>query len=124
MRPKEAEHLLGLSREARWTYPSSLGRPVAEDAGDWVARLVAEQEAFVAAARLLLEAGDADAATEIAANVWRLWVLSGDDPYGELNLAAVAFGRGEASPTRSSRSGTPGPRCTRPPDRRAPREPR
>ncbi|HEY2937933.1 MAG TPA: tetratricopeptide repeat protein [Gaiellaceae bacterium] len=98
--PEEAERLLELSREARWTYPSSSGRPVGEDAGDWVGRLVAEREAFVEAARFLLDAGDTDAATEIAANVWRLWVLSGDVAAGRAFLASVLDG-GEARPSRA-----------------------
>ena len=55
----------------------------------WVDEFVADRESFAEAARFLLEAGDTDAATEIAANVWRLWMLAGDIAGGRAFLATV-----------------------------------
>ncbi len=94
----EAERLLELSREARWTLPSSSGRPVGNEVPDPVERLVAEQEALGEAARVLAEEGDGEAAAELAANVWRLWMLSGDAAAGRAFLAAVLDG-GDGAPT-------------------------
>jgi tetratricopeptide (TPR) repeat protein len=98
----EAERLLALSREARWTFPSSAGNPVLVDegAGAWVERVVPEQESFVEAARFLIENGDKEAATELAANVWRLWMMSRDIAGGRAFLAAVLDG-GEGQPSRA-----------------------
>jgi tetratricopeptide (TPR) repeat protein len=95
----EASRLLELSREARWRYPSSAGSPVRADEDVWVEPLLAEQEAFAAVARLLVEQGDQEEATELAANVWRLWMVSRDVEGGRVFLAPVLDRAGE--PTRA-----------------------
>jgi tetratricopeptide (TPR) repeat protein len=99
--PDETRRLLALSREARWTFPSSAGNPVlAQEAGEWVEQLAAEQDSFVEAARFLIENGDEEAAVELAANVWRLWMLSRDIAGGRAFLASV-LDAGEGRPSRA-----------------------
>jgi tetratricopeptide (TPR) repeat protein len=93
----EAQRLVALSREARWLFPSSFGYP-GKDAT--VERLIPEQDAVVEAARVLVESGDREAAVELAANVWRLWVLSGDIAGGRAFLAGALDG-GETKPSRA-----------------------
>jgi hypothetical protein len=95
----EASRLLELSREAPWRYPSSAGSPVRADEDVWVEPLLAEQEAFAAVARLLVEQGDQEEATELAANVWRLWMVSRDVEGGRVFLPPVLDRAGE--PTRA-----------------------
>ena len=88
MTPEEAKRLLALSRQARWTFPSSFGSPAL--AGEpSVAKLVPEQESVAEAATVLVEEGDGAAATELAANAWRLWLISGDVGGGRRFLGSV-----------------------------------
>ena len=96
----DAVRLLGLSREARWTFPSSSGRPVPREAPEWVERFLAEKASFVEAAHLLLASGHAQQATEIAANVWRLWILSRDIGGGHAFLSVVL----DAAPPEPTRA--------------------
>jgi ATP/maltotriose-dependent transcriptional regulator MalT len=87
---EEAQRLLDLSREARWTFPSSASRPVPKgDEPPWLEHLVAAQDSFVEAARFFVETGEHEAATELAANVWRLWIMSRDIDGGRAFLAEV-----------------------------------
>jgi tetratricopeptide (TPR) repeat protein len=95
----EAGRLLELSRRSRWRYPSSAGTPVRVADDTWVEALLAEQQAFAAAARFLVEQGEQGDATELAANVWRLWMVSHDVAGGRALLAPVLGGNGE--PTRA-----------------------
>lgn len=95
----EARELLDLSRQARWTFPSSSGRPISHEPCDWIGPLLDRKTAFVDAARALLDAGDAGAAMEMAANVWRLWILSRDIAAGRAFLADV-LDAGPGEPTR------------------------
>jgi tetratricopeptide (TPR) repeat protein len=87
----DAERLLALSRESNWTFSSSSGDPLdaRERAEPWVEQLLVEQGALVDAARYFLDAGDLDAATELAANTWRLWMVSRDIDGGRRFLAPV-----------------------------------
>jgi tetratricopeptide (TPR) repeat protein len=91
MTREDAERLLALSREASWTFPSSAGTPL--DARgrreQWVERLLAEQQSVVDAVRYFVDAGELDAATELAANTWRLWMVSRDIDGGRRFLATV-----------------------------------
>ena len=95
-----AEKLLIASREARWTFPTSSGRPVAWDTPAWAERLVNDRRALVAAAACLARHGDHAAATELAANVWRVWVLARDEANGREFLAGVLDADGAGTPTR------------------------
>lgn len=90
MTREEALRLLALAREAKLVGP---------DAERWVERLRPERDALVEAARFLAENGERDAATELAAKVWRLWLRTGDGTDGRRMLAA-ALDAGEARPSR------------------------
>src|SRR4051812_19453413 len=96
----DAERLLAWSREARWTFPSSAGRPVHPGADGWVREALPQREAFVEAARVFVDAGDDGAAAELAANTWRLWVAAGDADGGRRFLA-TALDNAEAKPSRA-----------------------
>lgn len=87
----EAERLLLLAREAKLVGP---------DTARWVDRLAPEREELVEAARFLAENGEEEAAAELAANVWRLWLLSGDVAGGR-QLLAAALDVGEGRPSRA-----------------------
>jgi tetratricopeptide (TPR) repeat protein len=87
----EAERLLGLARQANLVGP---------DAARWVARLAPEREELVEAARFLAEHGQEEAAVELAAGVWRLWLLSGEVAGGR-RLCAAALDVGAARPSRA-----------------------
>lgn len=99
---QDANRLVALSREARWSYPTSQGRPVKWDTREeWVERLVREQGSFTEAARVLIDNGRDDLAVEIAANVWRLWILSRDDAGGRQFLTAILEKTGKGSRARA-----------------------
>jgi len=87
----EAERLLALAREAKL---------IGSDAPKWVERLAPEREELVEAARFLAENGEEEAAAELAANVWRLWLVSGDVSGGR-QLLAAALDVGEGRPSRA-----------------------
>ena len=76
----EAERLLRLAREAKLQ---------GLDASTWVERLSLQQEELVEATQFLAESGEEEAAAELAANVWRLWLISGDVAGGRRLLAAA-----------------------------------
>lgn len=101
MTADEARRLLELSRRAQWRYPSSAGSPVRADEDAWVEPLLAEQEAFAAAARFLVEQGDQEDATELAAKVWRLWMVSRDIDDGRAFLGPVLERNGEPPRARA-----------------------
>jgi ATP/maltotriose-dependent transcriptional regulator MalT len=97
----EAQRLLELSREAHWAFPSSMGRPLPPgDEPDWLRRLLAAQDSIVGAARFFVEKGEEEAAAELAANVWRLWIRSRDIEGGRAFLAEV-LDRPEGQPLRA-----------------------
>jgi tetratricopeptide (TPR) repeat protein len=87
----EAERLLVLAREAELTGP---------DAASWVERLTPEREKLVEAAGFLAGNGEEEAAAELAASVWRLWLISGDVDSGR-RLLAAALDVGEGKPSRA-----------------------
>jgi tetratricopeptide (TPR) repeat protein len=89
----DAQALLSLAREVRWDFPSSAGRPL-RNPGD-VARLVDQRDGFVAAAATLT----AEEATELAAHVWRVWMVARDIAGGRAFLSAALDDR-EADPSR------------------------
>jgi tetratricopeptide (TPR) repeat protein len=96
MNETDARRLLKLSREARWTFPSSSGKPVLGDE-PWLEPLAAEQRHLAEAARAL----DEDEAIELAANVWRLWMFSRDVDGGHAFLGDVLRRRAGRAPHRS-----------------------
>lgn len=97
---EEARRLLERSREVRWRFPSSSGSPVLAEQDAWAEQLLSEKASFAAAARLLSERGDNQEATELAANLWRLWVLARDPLEGRAFLDAALGGR-EEEPSRA-----------------------
>ena len=80
MTREEADRLLELAREARLTGPET---------ATWVERLSPERDALREAAEWLVAGGEAEAATELAAAVWRLWLLRGEPADGRRLLAPV-----------------------------------
>jgi hypothetical protein len=98
---EQAKRLLVLSRGAVWAFPSSSGPPVPADAPAWAARFAKDRESLAEAATVLLALGDRAAATELAANVWRLWVLARDDASGRAFLAQILDGPERVEPSRA-----------------------
>ncbi len=98
----EAEELLALARDLRWTFPSSSGTPVrrSEPLPGALERLVNARERLVDAARTLTASGDGEAAMELAANAWRVWMVGRDIDGGRRFLGAV-LDEGEQAPSRS-----------------------
>lgn len=104
MKVQEASRLAAMSRQARWDYPSSQGRPIEWDKQpEWLDTLIREQSSFVEAAKTLMENGQADLAVEMAANVWRLWILSRDVEEGRKFLATI-LDEGKARRATKSRA--------------------
>jgi tetratricopeptide (TPR) repeat protein len=62
---------------------------VPAEAPAWATRLVGERAALIEAVRQQLARGDRAAATELAARVWRAWVLARDEAAGRAFLALV-----------------------------------
>jgi tetratricopeptide (TPR) repeat protein len=91
MTRQEAERLLALAAEARLVGP---------DAPAWIERLAPEKEQLVQAARFFAENGDEEAACELGANVWRLWLVTGE-PAGGRRLLGPALDLGEGKPSRA-----------------------
>jgi len=87
---QDAARLLELSREADFLGP---------DARTWVNRLRPERQ-LVDAARSFVENGRSGDAAELAANVWRLWQVTGD-PAGGRELLAVALDVDRPEPSRA-----------------------
>lgn len=84
-----ARSLLNLSRSARWRYPTSSGRPVGDVDAAWVGPLADRQSSLIDAARYLLARGEGGGALEIAANIWRLWMISRKLDDGRVFLSLV-----------------------------------
>jgi non-specific serine/threonine protein kinase len=91
MTREEAQRLAALARDARLTGPET---------AIWLERLAPKREELVEAARLLAEHGEEEAAAELAANVWRLWHLSGELAEGR-ELLAAALDVPEPMPSRA-----------------------
>jgi tetratricopeptide (TPR) repeat protein len=89
--PGEAKQLLELSREVDLLGPRR---------EEWTERLTPERERLAEAVRVLAGAGEEEAATELAANIWRVWFYSGDVAGGR-ELLAAALDAGDAQPSRA-----------------------
>lgn len=102
MTDEKARHLLSLSRELHWAFPSSQGTPIirGHPASQPVEQAVQERESYANAARVLWENGDEEGAVEIASNAWRLWVVARDVTGGRAFLASV-LENGEKKPSRA-----------------------
>src|SRR5712692_2586286 len=102
MTDEKARHLLALSRELHWAFPSSQGAPIikGQATSQRVEQAVQERESYVNAARVLLENRDEEGAVEIASNVWRLWIVARDLRGGRAFLAAV-LDKGEKKPSQA-----------------------
>ncbi len=100
MTDEKARHLLSLSRELRWAFPTSQGTPIirGDATSQRVEQAVRERESYANAARVLLEKGDEEGAIEIASNAWRLWVVARDLGGGRAFLAAI-LDKGEKKPS-------------------------
>ena len=90
MTREEADGLLALAGEAKLLGP---------DAKGWIDRLAPRRQDFVEAVRFLAENGDEEAAAELGANVWRLWLVLGDIAGGRQMLSA-ALDVGQRKPSR------------------------
>lgn len=95
-----ADRLLAASRDARWAFPTSLGRPVTTETPAWAQFLVEERGGLTLASAWFLRHGEYASATELAANVWRVWVLACDEANGRTFLGGVLGAPGMSAPTR------------------------
>jgi tetratricopeptide (TPR) repeat protein len=93
MTREEAERLLSLARASALLGP---------DARAWIERHVPERDGIVEATRRLAEGGRETEAAELAANTWRLWLVSGDIAGGR-DLLAIALD-GDDVPPSSARA--------------------
>jgi tetratricopeptide (TPR) repeat protein len=91
MKRAEAERLFALAARAELTGP---------EAPRWVEGLEPEREQLLEAARFFAQQGEEERAAELAANVWRLWLLTGDVPGGR-RLLAAALDVAERAPSRA-----------------------
>jgi tetratricopeptide (TPR) repeat protein len=88
---QEAERLLVLSREVDFFGP---------DAERWVDRLSFEREQLEEAVSWFAENDEEEAAAQLAANVWRLWFVTGDIAGGR-RLLKSALDAGEGMQSRA-----------------------
>lgn len=102
MTDEKTRHLLIISRELHWDFPSSQGTPIIKDhaTSKQVEQAAQEKESYANAARILVQKGDVEGAIELAANAWRLWVVARDVAGGRAFLAAV-LDKGEKKPSRA-----------------------
>lgn len=100
MTTDEALQRLALSRKTDWPLPHFAGPPSEGRSRRPSSGGVQKKKPFVEAARFLLDKRKQDLADEMAANVWRLWVLSRDDDNGRQFLGRVL----DNGPRRISRA--------------------
>jgi tetratricopeptide (TPR) repeat protein len=102
MTDERARRLLIESRQLHWAFPSSQGTPIIR--GQATSRVVENaaqvRESYANAARTLLDRKDEEAAVELAANAWRLWMVGRDLKAGREFLASVLDNVGK-KPSRS-----------------------
>jgi tetratricopeptide (TPR) repeat protein len=102
MTDERARRLLAESRQLHWAFPSSQGTPVIKGDPDSksVENAAQVRESYASAAHVLLDREDEEAAVELAANVWRLWMVGRDLKGGREFLASVLDNVGK-KPSRS-----------------------
>ncbi len=88
---EEVERLLALSRQARLSGPES---------SRWAKRLTPLRPRLLDAVRTLAASGRGEDACELAANVWRLWLVSADLGAGRAMLGTALAGKG-GQPSRA-----------------------
>ena len=89
------QSLLELSRRARWTFPTSSGPPVRPGENEpWLEELLAARMNLAEAARGLSD----DDAAELAANAWRIWMVTRELEDGRVFMAAALDDRAGGSP--------------------------
>jgi tetratricopeptide (TPR) repeat protein len=89
------QNLLELSRSARWDFPTSSGTPVRPGENEpWLEELLDARAGLADAAR---ELSDDDAA-ELAANAWRIWMVTRELDDGRAFMAAALDDRAGGSP--------------------------
>jgi tetratricopeptide (TPR) repeat protein len=89
------QDLLELSRRARWAFPTSSGPPVPPDSNEpWLEQLLAARAGLAEAALALPD----DDAAELAANAWRIWMVTRELQDGRAFMAAALDGRAGGSP--------------------------
>ena len=97
----EANRLLELSRQARWSFPTSRGRPITYGKPEeWVEKMDGERDRFAKAVAFFMANGNEDHAADLAARVWRLWVLARDEEGGRRMLAPAL----EREPERQTKA--------------------
>jgi ATP/maltotriose-dependent transcriptional regulator MalT len=78
----QATNLLALSRQVRWDFPTSQGPPVKDMSDKGIQEMIENRESFVDAPIFLADNGETEKAAELAANIWRLWIIIGDSDSG------------------------------------------
>lgn len=86
---EKAVSLLQISRKAKWLFPSSSGRPVAQDIPEWLDSIIVNQSLLPESLEYFVENGQIDKAYELTANIWRLWVLEHKEKEGRIFLDTV-----------------------------------
>lgn len=91
MTDEETRHLLVLSRELHWDFPSSQGTPIIKGhaTSQQVEAAAQRRESYANAAYVLLQKGNGEGAVELAANAWRLWMVARDLTGGREFLARI-----------------------------------
>ena len=83
---EDAVRLLQISRKAEWVFPSSSGRPIKKDIPEWLNNIMASRSLLPDAVKYFLANDRVEEAYELAANVWRLWVLEHKEEEGRIFL--------------------------------------
>jgi tetratricopeptide (TPR) repeat protein len=91
MNREQAERVFALAARAEFMGP---------EAPRWIELLEPERERLVETARFFARRGEEVRAAELAANVWRLWLLTGDVPGGR-RLLSAALDVAERAPSRA-----------------------
>ena len=102
MTDEKAHHLLELSRQLHWNFPTSQGTPIIRGQAEskMVENAAQEREFYANAVRVLLEKEELDSAVELASNAWRLWMVARDVTGGREFLARV-LRKNEKMPSRA-----------------------
>ncbi len=92
----QARRLLVLSRRVGWKFPTSSGTPV--PLGASAGRLVQNRAALLKAARQFAQSGQPGEAAELAARLWRIWMLPPRDLKAGQAFLKAALAKGGGAP--------------------------